>query len=337
MWSARRWTLSNCHMYPDRHLPHGASIMHSNKSKTKPKASHATQPITYHFEAIGTTWVIDIGDSLGVDDSAQLLLAIKQRIEVFDKTYSRFRADSLVTQMAAKVGRYVLPPDAEPLMELYAKLYELTDGAMTPLIGRALSDAGYDADYSLQPRTVHTPPVWQEAIEYQAPELTVKQPVLLDFGAAGKGYLVDIIASLLREHGIQSYSVNAGGDIAHQTTGNELLQVGLEHPGDASLAIGLASIHNQSLCGSAGNRRAWAQYHHIMDPHSLESPRHIMAVWVVADSTLLSDALTTALYFAPPGKLAVHFQFEYAIVADDYSLHHSPNFPATFFTNSTKG
>jgi thiamine biosynthesis lipoprotein len=78
----------------------------------------------------------------------------------------------------------------------------------------------------------------------------------------------------------------------------------------------------------------WDVYHHIIDPHSLKSPRHIRAVWVVADTGLLADGLATALFFCPAATLAKSYNFAYAMVYDDYSLEHSDNFPATFFTDA---
>lgn len=259
--------------------------------------------------------------------------AVAGRIEQFDRDYSRFRADSLVSAMARTAGRYQLPPDAQPLFDLYRELYDLTAGAVTPLVGGLLAAAGYDAAYSLRPGTLTPPPAWPGTLRYEFPHLTLARPVSLDLGAAGKGYLVDLVAGVLRTHGITAYCVDAGGDMAHQgALEADPLAVGLEHPADAGQVIGVAQLRNQSLCGSAGNRRAWAGLNHIIDPHTRTSPTHLRAVWAVADTTLLADALTTALYFVPPPILAAHYVFEYALVYEDFSLEHSADFPAAFFT-----
>jgi thiamine biosynthesis lipoprotein len=304
--------------------------MPSSKSKTKPRPDPAVAPAALAFEAIGTAWRIDIADHRPPLETGRLQQAVQERIAAFDKNYSRFRPDSLVARMSQQAGAYELPTDARPLLDLYRDLYKLTDGQMTPLIGQTLSDAGYDAAYSLKPGKPQSPPAWDEALVYDFPRLTLKQPALLDFGAAGKGYLVDIIAELLEEQGVRGYCVDAGGDMrAH---GSAPLRVGLEHPDDPSLAIGVAELQNQALCGSAGNRRAWGKYHHILHPGTLQSPRHIAAVWVAADTALLADALTTALFFVPPARLQERYNFEYAIVNADGSLLHSPAFPGTFFT-----
>lgn len=283
------------------------------------------------FEAIGTLWTIEIFEPISDIATAKLRQTIDNRVESFDRTYSRFRDDSLVTTMSRAAGRYELPADAKPLLDLYASLYKATDGAMTPLIGQTLADAGYNAHYSLKPGDVKSPPSWNDSLNYHFPHLELYQPTLLDFGAAGKGYLVDIVADILTGHAIDNFCVNAGGDMVYRTSTEHDLSVALEHPADPTQAIGIAHIKNQALCGSSGNRRDWGDYHHIIDPHSRMSPRHIQALWVVAADGLLADGLATALFFTPPESLGQSFNFEYAIVHQDYTLSHSAGFPADFF------
>lgn len=280
------------------------------------------------FEAIGTHWNIDVSEEENTDHVALAMRSVFSCIEEFDRTYSRFRTDSFVTAASNSAGSYHLPPNAAPMFALYRRLYDLTDGAFTPLIGRTLSDAGYDAAYSFQSKDLVTPPAWDDVMEFKDSTLTTYRPVLLDFGAAGKGYLVDLVAETLLAAGITSFLVNAGGDI--RVVG-ETAQIALEHPTDATQAIGIATLENKSICGSAGNRRTWGKYHHTIDPRTLESPRHILATWVVANTTILADALTTCLAFVPPDVLKRAFDFEYAIVNADLTLAVSAQFPGEFF------
>jgi len=281
------------------------------------------------FEAIGTHWQIDLPKDIAPGEETRVRILIDERIEEFDKNYSRFRDDSLVTEMSKRAGEYTLPEDAKPMMDLYEKMYRITGGLMTPLIGQVLVDAGYDAEYSLQPKPLTAPPAWDDVIDYHFPTLTLKKPVLLDFGAMGKGYLIDIVGELLERNGIREYTIDAGGDIRH--TGGEPLRVGLENPLDFTEALGIATIADQSICGSAGNRRAWANYHHIMNPATLSSPTDILAVWATAKTTLLADALTTALFFTDYKILHQHFPFEFLLIKADASVYYSPYFPGETF------
>ena len=233
--------------------------------------------------------------------------------------------------MSKKEGDYILPEDATLLIQLYEKLYRLTEGKFTPLIGRTLEQAGYDAGYSLKPQKLDAPPTWDEVIAYEPSNhtLTLKQPALLDFGAAGKGYLVDIVSEIIENHGISLYTVDAGSDIRHRA--QEVLKVGLENPTDATQAIGVADLQNQSLCASAGNRRKWEGFHHIINPHTLQSPQDILATWAIAETTLIADGVTTALFLTTPETLTSHFNFQYLILYSDFSIQKSAEFPAELF------
>ncbi|MES2213429.1 MAG: FAD:protein FMN transferase [Patescibacteria group bacterium] len=285
---------------------------------------------TFEFEAIGTHWRIDVYTQITQDEEESVLQKIKSRIEIFDLAYSRFRQDSLVTRMSHTAGEYIVPDDAEHMMSLYRVVYEVTGGAVTPLVGQVLSDAGYDAEYSFVEKEMSRAREWDDVLEYEHPKLVLKQPALLDFGAGGKGYLVDIISELLEQNGILEYCVDASGDMRHRHT-IENLRVGLEHPDDPSQVLGVVVISNQSLCGSAGNRRRWGRFHHIIHPENLSSPDDMLAVWVTADSTILADLLTTALFFVPASVLQQKFNFEYLLLRPDYSIEKSEGFVAEVF------
>lgn len=296
-----------------------------------PKLELRHEPSSFAFEAIGTLWSIGIYDDATDEKLYSLQKAIQKRIEQFDQHYSRFRSDSLVSIMASRAGTYDLPSDAKAMLDFYESLYVITNGAVTPLIGQVLSDAGYDAIYSLESKTLTSPPHLENVLSFTSNALTLHQPALLDFGAAGKGYLVDIIDHIIRKHSIKAFYIDAGGDILYRHTDRKL-EIGLEHPADASQIIGVAHILDGALCGSASNRRRWGAYHHIISPHTLESPQHIRAVWVSADTAMLADGLTTALFFVTPDMLKKQYNFEYAIVYQDFSLEHSSGFPAEFYT-----
>lgn len=287
---------------------------------------------TINFEAIGTTWRVDLGGDLSPDQIAVCMGAVMRRIGAFDRAYSRFRDDSTVSEMAKEAGDYDLPSDAGPMIALYNELYDLTDGAVTPMIGQTLVEAGYDASYSFQERQLSPVPAWPGVADWDGQRLKLQQPALLDFGAAGKGYLVDLVGEAIRAHGITGFTVDASGDMMHRSDDREFISVGLEHPSDPSQVIGVAELASASLCGSAANRRQWGNFHHIIDPHSLSPTREVLAVWVVAATTLLADGLSTALFFTTPERLISRYAFEYVVVASDLSVRYSPNFPGEVYS-----
>ncbi len=284
---------------------------------------------TIKFEGVGTGWQIDIYDKLSVEKLGYLKVLIQKRIEQFEKLYSRFRFDSYTNITLNQVGTFTLPPDAEPLFSLYHELYQITNGLFTPFIAQVLVDAGYDALYSFKSKVLHTPPKWNEVMDYHYPTVTIKKPEMLDFGAAGKGYVIDLVSDVIKEYEVRSFCIDAGGDIRYENI--KPLRVGLENPLDMNQAIGVAEISNVSLCASSGSRRTWGMYHHIIDPKTLSSSSKITATWVVAKSTLLADALATCLFLTKPSSLLPHYSFEYLVLLQDSSFEKSSGFPAELF------
>lgn len=293
--------------------------MHSTKSRRTPKPSLA-------FEAIGTQWLIETDAPLSVS----LQKKIHARIEMFDATYSRFRTDSLVTQAAKNTGIYVFPDDAETLFGFYEKLYAVTNGKVTPLIGGMLEKAGYDAAYSLQPRVQQKLPKLIDAMERSGHTLKINVPVTIDIGAAGKGYLVDSICELLDADGAASYVVDASGDVRHK--GATVNKVGLEHPLDPTKIIGAIDVLNESICASAVNRRQWGNgLHHVFDPDEMAPTHEIIATWVIADSAMVADGIATALFFTEPAKIREHFAYEFVRMHSNGSVEYSARFEGALF------
>lgn len=285
----------------------------------------------FNFEAIGTHWKIEIFSHISYASEQAIYAAVRERIELFDKAYSRFRADSLVTTISKKGGVFAMPDDAEAMLSLYHDLYKRTDGQVTPLVGDLVSDAGYDAKYSLkQTKELKAPSAWDDVLEYKHPYLIVRQPVLLDFGAAGKGYLVDLVGKVLEAGDVTKYCIDAGGDILFK--GEQPQRIGLEDPDDVSKAIGVCNLAGGSICGSAGNRRRWEKFTHIIDPKTLRSPTEVKAVWVTAEKAMIADGLATCLFFVEPDVLSASYKFEYVRVRNDRSCEMSAGFSGEIFT-----
>lgn len=278
---------------------------------------------SWTFAALGTNWSIETFRPL--DNTMKH--AITERIELFDKTYSRFRSDSLVSKLA-QPGTYKFPSDISPLMRIYTQLYGHTMRKMTPMIGSLLEDAGYDAKYSLQPRKLRRVNDLSELGWDGEQTLHTTQPIVLDVGAAGKGYLVDLIAGILEKGEYSTYVIDASGDIL---TKGIVQRIGLEHPYKEDKVIGAVEVNDESLCASATNRRQWGTYHHIFDPHNKKPVEDIVATWVVAQHGLVADALATALFFSPADTLLEEYNFSYVIMKQDGTIDYSPRFEGQLF------
>ncbi len=275
----------------------------------------------FSFDAIGTYWSVETERPLTPPEKG----AITQTIAEFDRTYSRFRSDSLISRISrGKDSAYTFPSSITELYDIYTQLEQSTNGAVNPLVGQSLERLGYDAKYSLQPNgDTFAPPSFSSVATLHGTTLELTQPVLIDIGAIGKGYLVDQIAELLAQTH-QEFVVDASGDIfVHRNTPEV---IGLEDPLDPTRAIGEVHITNLSLCASATNRRAWGDnLHHVIDARTgLPSTTDIIATWAIASTTVIADALATALFFAEPQHLLQYFgDFYYVTMKQDGSVLHN--------------
>ncbi len=297
------------------------------------------------FEAIGTHWEIDLvfsSPEIAEQKFSIISEKIKSRIAEFDKVYSRFRKDSLVADINKKAGIYSFPEDSKRLFENYRDIYEATNGLVTPLIGALLNATGYDDEYSFKEKFSSKTeliekikiPKWKEIIQFNYPNLIVDKPVLLDFGAGGKGYIIDLVGELLEKEGIKNYTIDAGGDIRFRGGENNeknKLKIGLENPNNFSEVIGYAEITDESLCASASSRRKWGEYNHVLNPETLESEKEVIATWVIASNTIQADLLATALFFIPADKLLKRYNFKHVVLHSDGRAEISSDFPGEVF------
>lgn len=283
---------------------------------------------SFAFDAIGTRWTIDTAASI----EGVIGAAVRRRAEEFDATYSRFRPDSLVSVLSRRATSVRFPDDGAALFSFYDLLYRVTNGAVNPLVGGALEHLGYGPGYSLRRGTgTVTVPAWDQVVHVDGSVMTTTRPVVLDVGAAGKGYLVDLLGILLETAGVHEYLINGGGDLLH--AGPSPCRVGLEDPVDDRRVVGVATLDNAALCGSAVNRRRWGQdLHHILDTSTGEPTTDITATWVAAGRAMIADGLSTALFFTDPAVLAREFTFSYVLMPATGGIQSSTDFDGELFT-----
>ncbi|CAM3242198.1 FAD:protein FMN transferase [Stackebrandtia soli] len=114
-----------------------------------PSDNASASGAVYQFSAIGTAWQIDTEQPL----SRSVRERVLSLAEDFDRVWSRFCADSLVTRIAQATdgGRFAFPARDTALLDLYDRLVATTGGAVDPLVGRDLELFGDDAHYTLTP------------------------------------------------------------------------------------------------------------------------------------------------------------------------------------------
>jgi thiamine biosynthesis lipoprotein len=274
-------------------------------------------PESWRFEAIGTRWEIVTAEPLAPDAREDVMA----RVDDFDRTWSRFRGDSVVSGLAAS-GSVPLPADAEPMLDLYRELSDATGGAVNPLVGDSLARRGYDAGYSFVDRgATGAPADWEGLLTWHA-ELALATEATIDVGALGKGRLVDLVLAVVASHSSGSVVVDASGDLAVRG-GPE--RVGLEHPYDPTRAVGVATVTDAALCASAINRRAWGDgLHHVLDARTGVPVRRIAATWALAGDAMHADAAATALFFDGGPELAADWGVDWVRMTTDGRVEWAP-------------
>ncbi|MFT3796846.1 FAD:protein FMN transferase [Microbacterium sp.] len=282
----------------------------------------------WEFDAIGTRWRIDTAAPL----DAATRDGVRGLIDGFDRAWSRFRSDSLVTALAVG-GAAPAPPDAAAMLDLYVALDAATDGAVNPLVGDALARRGYDAGYGFTDLgPAPAPARWRELLSWDD-DLRLTRPATIDVGAVGKGRLVDLVLAYLQGRTEGPIVVDASGDLALRGTTE---RIGLEHPYDPSRAIGVWQMTDAALCASAVNRRAWVGadgggLHHVLDARTGAPVRAIAATWAVASDAMRADAAATALFFDGGPRFAHAHGIAWVRMTTDGRIEWSPGCTAELF------
>ena len=285
---------------------------------------------TWAFDAIGTAWQIDSKQPL--PDEARRV--VTDLIDDFDRAWSRFRNDSLITRLAT-TGTVPVHRDAGAMLDLIAEMSAMTRGAINPLVGGSLAALGYDASYTLRGGdVVPAPQDWRARLTWDERHVTLEQPAgeILDVGSLGKGRLVDLVFAALRPYASGDLVVDASGDLAVRGAS---VRIGLEHPFDTSRAIGVWEVRDQALCASATTRRAWGEgLHHVLDARTGAPVRTVVASWAVADEAMRADAAATALFFDGGAELCHRWSVSWVRMLSDGRVEYSPGCTASLFMAS---
>ena len=329
-----------------------------------------------------------LGTGIIISSSVPISQRVEKRIRAFVDEYesvlSRFRADSLVSRIACAEagGDFEFPAWAEPLFAIYDEFYAATCGAFDACVGADLLALGYDNSVQFVPESAASasddsdswanyrralPVKWGDiSRDDGSTTLHANQPVQLDFGAAGKGYFVDLVTQIIKDElgGEMSadcdFLVNAGGDMrACFSDENCQIKVALENPFDTTQAVGVVSIASGALCASSAVRRRWKVKDancladnafesnliatHLINALDGTSSQKLAASWTYVPAktcdfpTAYADALATALFVSQENnlqKIVQNVGSEFAVMLPNRAARQvraTSAFPAHFF------
>ena len=160
-----------------------------------------------------------------------------------------------------------------------------SDGLFDPSVAPWLVATGHLPRH--HPMPADTAPDWR-AIELDGNRVRFGRPLLVDFGGIAKGYAVEAALDVLRDAGMASARVNAGGDLAR--FGDSVEPVRVRHPAQPTLSLHLADLQNGAVATSAGYYQVAASP--LRHPHTGGELCRALSVSVLAPTCLAADALT---------------------------------------------
>jgi thiamine biosynthesis lipoprotein len=131
----------------------------------------------------------------------------------------------------------------------------------------------------------------------------------LDVGAIAKGYAAQKAADRVRDSGLTSGIINAGGNvviIGPPLDGRDAWNIGVQapEPDGASLLIDALSLYGGAAVTSGNYQRYFVSggkvYHHIIDPKTLYPSENVKSVTVLHPDSAAADMLSTAAFIMPP-------------------------------------
>lgn len=134
----------------------------------------------------------------------------------------------------------------------------------------------------------------------------------LNVGAVAKGFATELVARELKEAGLESAIISAGGNV--RTIGKPLdgvrerWGVGIQHPDRLTVTaeenlLDTAFVGESSVVSSGDYQRYYEvdgkRIHHLIDPKTLMPAHYYRAVTIVTKDSGLADFLSTVVYILP--------------------------------------
>ncbi len=286
----------------------------------------------FPFQGLGTVWAIKTDGKVLTPKQQDQIISL---ITDFENKYSRFKANSEVSQLIKSSSPIRVSQDLYQMLKLGLKLNKLTHGHFDLNINKLISGLGYDSNYSFEENStqINSP---RGSYQLKSGNIHKEGGVQIDLGSLGKGYLVDILANWLKQNSHKHFLIEGGGDIYVTTKADGTpWKIALEHPLNPDQAIGEILLKERSIASSTSNKRKFKGFHHLINPKKKKPVKEVLSISVISPSAFHSDALATALFVTPKqywDDLSSSFDFQYLCVFPDMSFTTSPNFPDFSFS-----
>jgi thiamine biosynthesis lipoprotein len=243
-------------------------------------------------------------------------IAEMQRLET---SLSEWQATSDVGRVNAGAGSWVdVGPDALDVIDRALWAGKISDGAFD-ITFQAMAGVWKFGSAAEQPPRVPAAAEVERAralIDYRKVELDalgqrVRVPKGRSIGLGGiaKGYIVDRAAQVLRNAGLTSFLVQAGGDLygAGRKPDGSAWVSGVRDPrGSDDSFFAQIELEDHAFSTAGDYARSYVvegrRYHHIIDPHTGYPATLSRSVTIWAPDALTADAIDDAVFILGPQK-----------------------------------
>lgn len=265
------------------------------------------------FSLYNTLCEIGIVDE--IDDYDDLFAAAEEEARRIDRLLNRYDVASSLSRLNSAYCPgipYPIEPELYRILEVSNRFHRLTDGAFQIATG-GMSDlwdfenpAPVKPSRALLLQQAERIGRSQLCLDPDRCSVTITEPgITLDLGGLGKGYAVDCVASLLRQHSIGTGYVDFGGNLfawgTPEANGSGWV-TGIQDPTKPrGTSICRLSLQDAGISTSAGYDRFFCAdgqfFHHILDPQ-LGTPvkSDLNSVTIVASSAMTADILSTSCF-----------------------------------------
>ncbi|WP_395717013.1 FAD:protein FMN transferase [Prosthecobacter sp.] len=140
---------------------------------------------------------------------------------------------------------------------------------------------------------------WRK-IEFSEKRIKLAPGMAITLNGIAQGFAADAAMRVIRAHGVENALIDAGEFSARGLNAeNAPWRIGIQHPRQRDAFAALTQLENRCLATSGDYETAFSddfRRHHILDPHTGESPGELASVSVLAPTAMTADALSTALF-----------------------------------------
>lgn len=265
---------------------------------------------------MGTVVTITVA-GLGRDEADRAMNAAFEEIRRLEGILTFFSESSDLGRINAAAGAREVVVSSETI-EVLAEARRISDasgGAFDATIGPLVSLWGFEVKDRFVPPKEEIGRArmlvnWRNmAVDPERGTVRLeRRGMKVDLGGIAKGYAADRAADTLRKHGVSRALVAVAGDIraVGEKAAGVAWHVGIQHPREPGAVLGSLKIADRSVSTSGDYERYFikddVRYHHILDPATGRPAAASRSATVLAPTTTLSDALSTAAFVLGPEK-----------------------------------